>query len=91
MQDNQLKKRNKKVDQALDYQATFATAEGERVLYDLMKTHYVMGTTFTADQNVMALKEGERNVVLRILHLLKIDVEMLHKKYSEGLKQETTY
>lgn len=86
------KRRNRKpVDQAISYQATFSSAEGEKVLFDLMRTHHIVGTTFSKDPYEMALKEGERNVVLRIISILKIDVDKLAKKIDDGLKHEESY
>lgn len=85
------KRPRKVVDQAISYQAVFSSAEGEKVLFDLMRTHHIIGTTFSKDPHEMALKEGERNVVLRILSIMKIDVDELAKKIESGLKHEETY
>lgn len=90
--DNVSKKRARKpVDRALNYQAIFSTPEGQKVLWDLMSTHHIIGSTFSKDTHEMALKEGERNVVLRILQILKIDVTTLAKRIEEGLKNESEY
>lgn len=90
--DKNLKKRARKpVDRALYYQTIFSTPEGQKVLWDLMSNHHIIGSTFSSDTHEMALKEGERNVVLRILQILKIDVISLAKKIEEGLKEESEY
>jgi hypothetical protein len=92
MDNKQAKKRLRKpVDRAISYQSTFATPEGQKVLFDLMKEHHMIGSSFSKDAFEMAFKEGERNVVLRILNILKINVDDLAKRIEEGLKQEESY
>lgn len=85
------KRARKPLDRALSYQAIFSTADGQKVLWDLMSNHHVIGSTFSKDTHEMALKEGERNVVLRILQILKIDVQALAKRIEDGLKDESEY
>lgn len=86
------KRRNRKpVDRVVSYQAVFSTNEGQKVLFDLMFNHHMLNSTFVKDPIEMALKEGERNVVLRILSILKIDVKDLAKKIEDGLKHEESY
>jgi hypothetical protein len=77
------------VNRAISYQATFSTTDGEKVLFDLMKEHYVTGSTFSKCPQEMALREGERNVVLRILTIMKINVDDLAKKIEEGLNRQS--
>lgn len=93
MQDSNGKKKRARrpVDRAIAYQAVFSTADGHKVLWDLMSNHHVIGSTYSKDTHEMVLKEGERNVVLRILQILKINVETLAKKIEEGLKEESEY
>jgi hypothetical protein len=91
-QNSQRKKARRVIDQTIHYQSFFATADGEKVLFDLMRTHHVIGSTFSkGDPYETAFKEGERNVVLRILSILKTDVDALKKRIEEGLKNEGTY
>lgn len=54
-----------------DYRELFDTERGKRVIADLMKNHYVLDSTFDPNPQELALAEGERNVVLRILSLLQ--------------------
>lgn len=90
--DNQHKKRSRKpIDNIIAYQAFFSSQDGEKVLFDLMKNHHMMGSTFCKDPYDSAFKEGERAVVLRILSLLKMDVEILAKRIEAGLKNDETY
>ena len=63
------------------YQRVFNTPEGELVLQDLMKTHHFLGTTFDGDNvRKTIFREGERNVVLRILAILKMDVQHIQER-----------
>ena len=87
----QKKRVRKPVDRAISYQALFATDDGQKVLWDLMSNHHMIGSTFSKDTHEMALKEGERNVILRILQILKLDVEKLATRIEEGLKEESEY
>lgn len=68
------------------YKATFSTPSGKKVLNDLMATHFVYSTTFTeAKSELIILREGERNVVMRILSLLETNPASLRKLIQEGL------
>lgn len=83
--------RKKKLDQVAFYQSVFNSEEGKKVLYDMMKIHYVIGSTFSKDPHEMALKEGERNVVLRILSILQIDPQKLLEDINKGIEQDNLY
>lgn len=67
-----------------DYKVVFGSEAGERVLYDLMRSAHVLSTTFSVEPCEMAMREGERNIVLRILTVLKMDPEKLRAKIAEG-------
>ena len=81
------KQDHKYLDNIKFYRAFFKSKHGEKVLYDLMKTHNFFTCTFVkGDRDEMLIKEGERNVVLRILSILKIDpqkLEQMMKKEEE--------
>jgi len=51
---------------ALAYRMTFASAEGQTVLKDLIQAHYILNP-LPLDQIHYA--EGQRNVILRIMAL----------------------
>ena len=70
------------------YQEIFETSAGQIVLHDLMKTHHMLNSSFDENTHQSARKEGERNVVLRILSLLQVDAFALSQKYKELQKQE---
>ena len=69
------------------YQSTFRTIHGKKVLFDLMDQHYMMAPCFSTDPLEMARMEGERNVILRILKLLKTDINKLEQMIDEALSE----
>lgn len=72
-----------------DYKATFESAHGRRVLYDLMKAcHMLDSSHVNKDPNETVFNEGERNVVLRILHFVKYDEKKLETLMTEGVQNE---
>lgn len=64
------------------YQRVFSGPEGQAVLYDMMKTHGML-SPHPADPHQMALKEGERLVVLRILTILKTDPKQVLERIEQ--------
>lgn len=62
-----------------DYHSIFNSDSGRRVLYDLMDAHGVIATNFHENPQVLAAREGERSVVIRILGILKTDPEKMAK------------
>jgi hypothetical protein len=62
------------------YQKVFDSPEGIEVLNDLVAVHRVLSSTFDKDSLQMAFNEGERNVILRILHILNLDVAKLRER-----------
>lgn len=70
----------KQVTNILAYQEVFSGPTGEIVLEDLMKNHHFLGTTFDGDATKTVFREGERNVVLRILAMLKMDARVLQER-----------
>lgn len=73
----------KKLEVIEAYQAVFRSPNGEIVLKDLMKIHHVLSNTFNGDANQTIFKEGERNVVLRILSLLNMDAANLLERIEQ--------
>jgi hypothetical protein len=69
--------REKQHAQMKDYKRVFSSEQGNRVLADLIANHYVMNTTFARHPNdpegTMAFREGQRQVVMRILTILKYE------------------
>ncbi len=62
------------------YQQVFNSPEGQEVLKDLMNAHHVLSSTFDGDIRKTIFREGERNVVLRILSILKMDVQQMQER-----------
>lgn len=78
---------NKTVKKVSLYHAVFSSPEGQQVLYDLMKTHGVLGV-HPADPQEMALKEGERKVVLRIMSFLRLNPKTLLERIANADRYE---
>lgn len=84
--------KNKKDAQGLkkrrdDYSAVFATDVGQRVLADLMSQfHMGRSSHASGDACETAFREGERHVVLHILHMLskRSDPDWLNDKLDQG-------
>jgi hypothetical protein len=75
----------------VDYKRTFASEQGKRVLHDLIATHFVMNATYTkGDPMGMAFKEGQRQVVLRIMTMMKMDPEEVERVIKESNKHVTS-
>ncbi len=86
-QDEKAKGRRKALAKIVDYQKVFGDPIGKKVLQDMMSEHFMLKSTHVkGDPYTSALHEGERNVMLRLLSVLKIDPkELEHRiKTSEG-------
>lgn len=69
----------------IDYQYTFGTEQGKRVLLDLMRAHHILSPSYiNNDPHETSFREGERNVILRILGIVNID----NAKLKELMKEE---
>lgn len=53
------------------YYRLFNTEDGKRVLQDLENAHWMNRSTYSDNTNLSNLREGERNVVLRIKALIE--------------------
>jgi hypothetical protein len=69
------------------YKEVFSTELGKKVLHDLMRVHGVM-RAHPADPQAMALKEGERLVVLRILKLMETDPSQFLERIEDAQVDE---
>lgn len=68
------------------YKSVFSSPAGELVLVDLMKNHGFNSSTFSGDVNKMLIKEGERNAILRILSILKMDMNAIYERIDRAAK-----
>lgn len=67
-----------------DYKTVFGTDQGRRVLYDMMKTHHIVSPSHVkGNTDETSYNEGQRMVVLRILTLLKYNID----KFDQAIKQ----
>jgi hypothetical protein len=80
--------------QMQDYKRVFSSEQGKRVLSDLIANHFVMNTTFAKHHNdpkdVMAFREGQRQVVMRILTILQyepLDVVSAIKESNDHVRK----
>jgi hypothetical protein len=55
-----------------DYEATFASEAGRRVLADLYRFCHMDQPSFAVDPCITAFNEGRRRVFLRILGILRL-------------------
>lgn len=69
------------------YQQIFKQPAGKIVLKDLMNRFHVVGSTFDADGREHARKEGERNVVLHIMHEIGVDTNELLKAIEDSQQE----
>lgn len=66
------------------YIDTFSSPHGKKVLLNLFHVHGMLTSTFSSDPMEMARKEGERNVILRILKVMKTDPEEIKNLIRES-------
>lgn len=84
------------VTKVIDYKNVFNSKQGKRVLYDLMRQHHVLQTTFAKNDtpHEISFKEGARMVIIRILTLLQQDprkLEQLIKEADEDAKSDQEF
>lgn len=70
-----------------DYNRTFSTVHGKRVLYDLMREGHLLGTSFVeGDPYKTAFNEGERSMIGKIITHLKTSPQELERLFEEREK-----
>ncbi len=67
-----------------DYQQLFNSPIGKKVLHDLMKVHGFMRISHSEDSHDTAFREGERSVVVRILNILKMDLNQIEERIKSN-------
>lgn len=77
-------KENKRLATISKYQKVFSSPEGQDVLRDMMATHGITSSIFGSSDREMLLKEGERNVVLRIFTILKLNVNDIKQRMEQA-------
>jgi len=78
----------KRGDVVVAYRNCFNSKDGKEVLLDLMRTHHILDSTYKPNDHIETIRrEGERNVVLRILaflHIKPADLDSILKEESEN-------
>ena len=81
------KRSNKQVEMIKKYKAVFTTDVGKEVLYDIMKSGFMLNAEYKGDPSEVVFREGARSIPTRILNLLKID-EGKYQNFLEERRQE---
>lgn len=74
----------KKLDTLNAYKAVFGTEDGMAVLYDMMKTSSMFGTTFDQNPYQAAFNEGRRSFCTQLVQMLQLD----EKKLRQHMQQQ---
>lgn len=68
----------------MDYKIVFGSPEGKRVLWDLMKKSGFLDKSYVAnDPHATSFNEGARNLVLHIVHRLRINIKKLEEQITK--------
>ena len=79
----------KRLSKVIDYKKVFNSAEGKRVLYDLMREGHILGPAYYPNEpNSVYVNEGKRNMVLFILEKLKTDTVELKALIDKEVENE---
>lgn len=70
------------------YRKVFTSHEGKLVLKDLMKSSGFYESTYNPDHSVMAFDEGQRALVLRIIHTLNLTPAQVEQMFDADLFEE---
>lgn len=66
------------------YHAVFTSPQGKELLADLIPYCHGRRTTFDADPRVHAFKEGQRDVLMRIVELTNLSIEEIYQLRGMG-------
>lgn len=75
----------RKVATVQNYKDVFSTGPGKKVLLDLLKTHHFYSYAIDTDAIEMAQRQGERNVVARILSVMRIDINAMNQEFEQEM------
>lgn len=65
------------------YKQVFSGADGEEVIKDLISLAGLMSSTESLDHAKLAFREGQRDIIFRILHAVDMDISEYIKKLRE--------
>ena len=73
-----------------DYVATFSSEYGQRVLADLRKRGFFNKTLYMPgiDAIGLALREGQRIVVIHIDNMMSLDMNKIKEQYEKQIKED---
>lgn len=86
MAKRKLTQEERTISRVKSYQDLFNSPVGRQVMNDLIANHSLLSSTFNGDVNQMLIKEGERNVILRILKIMKTDVAQFKERMDNYVK-----
>lgn len=70
------------------YKECFISEAGQEVLQDLVKSCGIFHSSFSADPYENAFMSGQREIVLRILNVLKVDIGAYQSSMSKITAKE---
>ncbi len=79
----------KTIETSNDYRHIFNTAEGKRVLHDILDFCGLLSDGFAEDPHVTAYNAGRRSVGVYMLRMLELDQEQLRQMAHEQATGET--
>jgi len=82
-QDKQFRRRFTKIN---DFKKVFNTPEGQKVLLEICRFCHVYNTCFDIDPYKLSYFNGQRDVAMWIMDLLKTDLQQFVKQYEEAKK-----
>ena len=65
------------------YKAVFNHGEGKKVLHDLLTYCHILEPAITSNPNDILVKEGRRDVALKILKMISVDTIKFEKIVKE--------
>lgn len=71
-----------------DYQIVFGSEVGQRVLYDLMQAAGLFTINQDVEPGVLAAKQGQKNMILRIMGLVDANPEQIKEQMKQGESNE---
>jgi hypothetical protein len=76
----------KAVERTENYKQAFTTVQGKAVLLDLLNEHYMLKTVYQGQEDSIgiAFRDGQRQVLLRILSIMQLDIGEIYMLLKEG-------
>lgn len=85
-------RKNKTLDLAVAYEKVFASPEGKKVLWDLMKVSGFLSSSFQPTKpHTVEFNEGQRNMFLYVLTKVNTTPDKLFQIMKEGEDYDATF